>query len=259
MRIDAPSLAVDLGFVNDPLGTHTSRTMMLTELRALLESAGPDATYADYQDATIRENACGKATLSTRSKTFRHLRELYALEPGVPLFYALRLLWQSDPTAQPLLAALCAAARDPMLRTTIELILALAPGEATTSSELAEALQDAFPGNYSPGVAARAGRNLASSWQQAGLLAGRAYKTRTHPCARPAVVAYALFLGHVCGARGDLLFTTPWMRLIDLPEWEARAQAVVASRQGWIEYRESGGATEVTFRHLLSAKQEQPA
>ena len=129
MRIDVPSLAVDLGFVNDPLGTHTSRTMMLTELRALLESAGPDATYADYQDATIRENACGKATLSTRSKTFRHLRELYALEPGVPLFYALRLLWQSDPTAQPLLAALCAAARDPMLRTTIELILALAPGE----------------------------------------------------------------------------------------------------------------------------------
>ena len=254
-----PLVAIDSGFVNDPPGTHTSRTMMLKELRALLESTGPDAAYPDYQDATIRENVCSKATLSTRSKTFRHLRELYALAPRVPLFHTLRLLWQNDPTAQPLLAVLCAAARDPMLRSTIEYVLALAPGEEATSSRLAEALQDAYPGSYGPGVAARAGRNLASTWQQAGLLDGRAHKIRTHPCARPAVVAYALLLGYLCGARGDLLFTTPWMRVVDLPEGEARAQAVIASRQGWLEYRESGGATEVTFRYLLSTKQEQPA
>lgn len=40
MRIDVPPAALVFGFVNDPPGTHTSRTMMLTELRALLVADG---------------------------------------------------------------------------------------------------------------------------------------------------------------------------------------------------------------------------
>lgn len=64
-------------------------------------------------------------------------------------------------------------------------------------------------------------------------------------------VAYALFLGHLSGARGDGLFDTLWVRLLDGHLGDMRAQAATASQQGWLEYRFSGGITEITFRHLL--------
>lgn len=253
MRFDVPPAALEAGFANEPLGTHTSRTIMLAELSALLRSVGSDATYEEYRLAAVDENAVHKGTQATRAKTFRHLRELYALSPEVPVFRTLRLLWDEDGSAQPLIATLCAAARDSMLRSTIDSVVGLMPGEVTTTANFANSIQEAFPGHYAPGVAARAGRNVASSWQQAGLLVGRVRKVRAHPCARPTSAAYALFLGYVCGMRGDALFTTPWTRLLDLPERELRVLAATASRQGWLEYRESGGVTEVTFRHFFRA------
>ena len=72
LRIDVPEAALSAGFVNEPVGTHTSRTLMLQELQALLASVGMDATYADYLTEAVESNAVRKATLSTRKKTFRH-------------------------------------------------------------------------------------------------------------------------------------------------------------------------------------------
>ncbi len=256
MRIDVPAAAVQAGFVNEPVGTHTSRTMMLPELRSLLGGLPVEATYQEYRTAAIEQNAVHKGSLATRAKTFRHLRELFGLSPSIPIFRALRLLWESDQEGQPVLAALCATARDPVLRSTLDYVVQLSPGDEATPYELADILREAFPGHYSEGVAARAGRNLASTWRQAGLLAGRARKVRQHPFVPPTAVAYALFLGYLCEASGDLLVRTPWARLLDLSEREMRAQAAVASRRGWLEYRQAGGVTEVTFRHLLS--QEEP-
>jgi hypothetical protein len=199
----------------------------------------------------VEENAVHKRTSSTRSKTFRHLRELYALSREIAVFRGLGALWTSDETAQPLIAAMCAAARDPMLRCTIDHVVGLAVGEETTPGALAEVLVESFPGHYSPGVAARASRNLASSWQQAGLLEGRTIKRRAHPRVGPATVAYALLLGFLSGLQGDALFQTPWARLLDRREREVREFAAVASRAGWLEYRAAGGVTEVSFRHML--------
>ena len=92
MRIDVPSQALLAGFLNEPVGTHTSRTIMLPELTLLFEATDPRAAYGDYQQAAVPLNVLGKSSDSTRQKTFRHLRELYALKPSVAVFAAMREL-----------------------------------------------------------------------------------------------------------------------------------------------------------------------
>lgn len=250
----APAAAIGHGFVNEPLGTHSSRTLMLAELRVVLSSVPCEADLEDYRRAVVDENVAAKSTLSTRAKSFRHLRELYALSPDTPLFRALRTLWTDDPEAQSHVALLCAAARDPLLRATSDLVLALRPGAEVTPAMFTDEIAETFPGRYEPGVRARIGRNVASSWQQAGFLIGRSRKVRTRKTLTEVATAYALFQSYLCGDRGNAILQSIWVRLLDHPEREVRLSAQAASRQGWLEYREAGGVTDITFRHLLEGK-----
>jgi len=252
MRVDVSAAALAAGFSNDPAGTHTSRTIMLGELRSLLVATRGDATYDDYVNSIVGDNALGKATSSTRQKSLRHLRELYALRSTVPAFAGLRALWSAEESAQALLAMLCSVARDPLLRSTAAVILDAAPGMSLAAPDFAEAVGHSFPGRFTPGVLARIGRNVASSWTQSGHLRGRARKIRAHAIASPVAVAYALYLGHLGDESGNRLFATLWARLLDASESDVRALAQRASRMGWVGYRASAGMTEVTFRHLDS-------
>jgi hypothetical protein len=74
-------------------GTHTSRTIQLPGLRALLAAvpAVPaDADATAYKEAVVAQNVLGKKTLNSRQRSYRYLRELYGLDPGILLFRALR-------------------------------------------------------------------------------------------------------------------------------------------------------------------------
>ncbi|MBM4433557.1 MAG: hypothetical protein FJ028_00300 [Chloroflexi bacterium] len=248
--MDVPASALAAGFSNEPAGTHSSRAIMLAELETLLRATPVDATYEDYAAAVVSENVLGRSTLATRAKSLRHLRELYALRSDVPVFASLRRMWSSDVEAHPLVALLCAIARDPLLRATAELILEAGVGSAVSATELSEAVGRAFPRRSTRDVLARIGRNVASSWTQSGHLRGRSKKTRAHPRSTPAAAAYALYLGHLCDATGSGLFRTLPARLLDVPETDARELARAASRLGWITYRAAAGMTEVTFRQL---------
>jgi hypothetical protein len=95
-----------------------------------------------------------------------------------------------------------------------------------------------------------------SSWRQAGLLGGQQGKVRTSAACGPAAIAYALLLGHLCGARGEALFQTLWIRMLDTPVYILHERAQLASRRGWLEYRRSGGIVEISFRHLLRTDEE---
>ena len=224
---------------------------MLAELRLLLAACPAATTVEEYGTAIIVENVLLKRTDTTRRESFRRLRELYSLDPRTLLFRALRDLWDADEQAQPLVAALCANARDPILRATADLILSIPPGAPVRPEMIADATKDRFPGRYNPTMLANVGRNAASSWQQSGHLSGRTTKVRARAVSRPSAVAYALLLGHLADARGEGLFHTLWARLLDAPEHVLHELAVAASQRGWIEYRRSGGVTEVGFRYLL--------
>ena len=56
----------DAGFRLGEKGTHTSRTIMLDELRAVLAIASPIATRDDYLSAIHEDNCLGKRTAATR-------------------------------------------------------------------------------------------------------------------------------------------------------------------------------------------------
>ena len=126
------------------------------------------------------------------------------------------------------------------------------PSVATiTPNELAEEADHQFPGKFKASSRKRLGRNVSSTWEKAGLLSGRRTKKRTKAQARPTSLAYAFLLGDLCGKRGQALFTTLWANMLDTPIYELKELAIVASRQGWIEYRAAGDVVEISFRHLI--------
>lgn len=246
-----PRSARAFGLRIDPTGTHLSSTLKLKELRALLARRPVPATEGSYRAAIVDQNFLGKPTGNARRITFERLRELYALDPCQLVFRALDDLWDADDSAQPMISLLCATARDPILRAMTPFVLRLPIGAAVRTHELAEEAEHQFPGKFVASSRERLGRNVSSSWEKAGLLAGRRTRKRAKPQACTTSLAYALLMGDLCGKRGQALFTTLWATMLDAPIHELKELAVVASRQGWIEYRASGDVVEVSFRHLM--------
>ena len=117
----ADQAAYDAGFRFGHVGTHTTRTMMAVELGTAFAVVPDTASRADYSAAIIDQNCLAKPTLATRRATNQRLGELYALDPTVPLFRVIRRLWGIDTAGRPLLALLCAIARDPLLGCSPEL------------------------------------------------------------------------------------------------------------------------------------------
>jgi len=250
MRLELPAPLVAAGASNDPIGTHTSKTMMLPELGLLLAAAPGPVLYGEYARVTVEDNALRKGTTATRKKTLSMLRQLYGLSGDVPIFAALRGLWVADPAAQPILALLCATARDPLLRATAHKVLAMQPGDLTGPAELAAEVASAFPNRYKPGTLHHIGQNTGASWTQSGLLRGRLKKERVRARPVPIAAVYALYLGHLSGLAGPALFTSIWAQLLDTDAASARSLAEGAARAGWLEYASGGGMTEIGFRHL---------
>ena len=123
-------------------------------------------------------------------------------------------------------------------------------GSQVAATELSAGIAQAFAGRYSAATLRNLGQNIASTWTQAGLLSGTKDKRRSTPKADAAAVVYALYLGHLEGFAGPALFTTRWARILDGNEADLKALAESVARSGWLEYRSSGGMTEITFRHL---------
>ncbi len=239
-----------VGFRFGHRGTHTSRTLMLAELTGTLAAVPMSATRRDYADAIITGNCLGKSTVSTRRLTNQRLGELYALDPLCPLFRVLRRLWEPSPEARPLLALLAALARDPLFRATAASITSLAPGEELSRAHLKTALQSEAAGRLSEAVLDKVARNAASSWRQAGHLVGRTFKVRRRVEPTGATVAFALYLGHAIGFRGEELLRSGWVRVLDCDASTGRALAVEAKRMGFIDVRGSGAILELGLERL---------
>ena len=250
VRLDVSDRAVASGLSNSMAGSHTSKTMMLRELRALLAAVPSDSSYDVYADAVLQQNALGKATSATRSKTLLHLRHLYALDGSVAVFAALRDLWSRDDEAQPTLALLCACARDPLLRATAGYILEAPIGELVTPEILGREVAHAYPSRYKEGTLHHIGQNTGSSWNQAGFLDGRVRKYRVRPRPTEMALVFALYLGHLEGLSGPALTATLWVRLLEADEYWIEDNLINTGRAGWIDLARSGGMTEIGFEHL---------
>lgn len=238
------------GFREGDRGTHTSRTMMLAELVATLAAVRADATRQAYVRCIVDDNCLGKATAATRALTAQRLAELYALDPAVPLFRILRRLWNVDEASHPLLAVLIALARDPLLAATVPSVIPLAPNTEFLRGPMREAIRSAVGQRLNDATIDKVARNAASSWSQAGHLAGRTFKVRQRVRPTPVSVAMGMYLGFVCGLRGESVMASEWLAIIDCSPSEASSLAFEAKRLGLIDLRYAGDVLDIDFDRL---------
>lgn len=240
-----------LGFRDGEKGTHSSRTLMLKELGRVLEVTPADATMSDFRHAVVDENVLGKRSETTREHTVRKLKALYGLDPSVPVYRVMRALWDEDAEARPMLALLCAVARDPLLRASVPIVLDLKVGDVLDP----EAFEAPVSPRFSDSTRRAIGKNIASTWAQAGFFDGVMTKTRVSACPTPAVAAYALALGFMEGRRGGLLLTTSWMALLDASPGAILDLVQRAARRGWIEYRAAGDVVDLRVGGLFTEEE----
>lgn len=233
-----------------PRGTHGSRTIMLRELSELLAALPPDATREDYSTAIVEENVLGKRTYATRLSSRQRLNEMYGLDPRLALFRVLRHLWRIDSSGRPLLAILCALARDPLLRSTAHPVLALTPGDELIRSRFAADIRKSVGTRMNDAVLDKVARNAASSWAQVGHLEGRVRKIRRRIAPTPVSAAMALWLGQLEGRAGLSLLDSGWAAVLDAPGRALLPAALDAKRLGLIHARVAGNVVEIDTRML---------
>lgn len=254
LSFDLQGTAADerVGFRFGAKGTHTSRTIMLDELRALLGAAGPLTTRDEYRSLIVDSNCLGKRTVATRKLSSQRLSELYALDPEVPLFRVMRRCWYAERDGQAVLALLLALARDPLLRASAAPVLRMRPGEELARQQMIDAISGTVGSRLSESTLDKVVRNAASSWTQSGHLKGRGRKIRQSVTPTPATTAYALLLGFLAGTRGAGLFESSWARVLDAPAGELMHLAMDARRIGFLDISQSGGVIDVAFSRLLA-------
>jgi len=230
---------------------------MLRELELLLEAMPADAGIADYRRGIVQDNVVGKRTHTNREHTTRKLKALYGLDPAVPVFRALRWLWDVDAEGRPLLALLCASARDPLLRMTADVVLDAEIGSQIIPEDVEELIRREASGRFSETTERAIANHVLSTFTQSGHLTGHLKKTRTRASATPGSTAYALFLGYLEGRRAQRLFASMWARLLDAPTDRLLDFARAASRRGWLDFRSVGSVIEVRFPDLLSPEEEE--
>jgi len=229
---------------------------MLAELNLLFSFIDdPDAGKSVYLRSIVDNNCLAKRSGVTRKLTARHLAALYALDPDITLFRCLRYFWQRDPQGRPLLAMICAVARDSILRSSIPFIQSFTLEQRVTREALEVFIDNLETGRFSPATLKSTAQNINSSWTQSGHLQGRINKIRSQPVATPGSVSYALLLGYLSGVRGESLYRSAYATLLDCPVEQAIELSVQAAGKGWIVVKRLGSVIEVIFPNLLSQQE----
>lgn len=233
-----------------------ARSMMLQELQGICSAMPESATPADYQRAIEQENLLGKPTFGSRQKTYRHLVELYGLNPHFALFRALRRFAAEDPESISLMGMVCCFCRDPQLRHSFSLVDSLKPGEVLPRVQMEAHLEAGFPDVFSEPMKKSLAQNVNTTWTVTGHLQGRSTKHRDLPKPRPGASAYAMFAGWLLGLRSQILLHSVFSHLVALTPDQVLNHLSEASAYGWLRLRHAGGITEIDFSPLLTQEEQ---
>ncbi len=213
---------------------------MLNDLTVLLEDGRVEQPRETLLSAIEEDNVLGKRTAQSRQLAARHLGKLYALDQAVPVFRAFTFLWRRESGGRPLLAFLVAYIRDAVLRSSAPFIFAMKEGERFEREALESFIDEIQPGRFSKATLKSTAQNLAGTWTQAGHLHGQVKKTRRFVSPTPASVAMALLLSYVVGDRGQLMFESEYIKLLDCQPSQGMELAEAAASRGWINFKRVG-------------------
>jgi hypothetical protein len=240
-----------VGFRFAPGGVHLSKTMMLAEFRAAMDCT--DASdLTTVERAILVDNVLAKRTGTARRLALSRLNTLYGISKALPIQAAALRLWARTKSGRPLLALLCALAREPLLRDTAAAILAAPIATPIRWPDLATTIEASHPGRYSPKMLKSLAQNCASSWTQSGHLKGKVAKRRGMAEPSPETAAYAALLGELAGFGGPALLQSPWMALLDRPETELLSLLRRAEAIGLLRVRAGGGVVQINARSPMA-------
>lgn len=231
--------------------------MMFDDLTVLLSDGRVEQSRESLVGAIEQDNILGKRSVQSRKLAVRHLAKLYALDRNVPLYRAFVFLWKRDPSGRPLLAFLVAYVRDAVLRSSAPFILGLKDGEPFQRELLESFIDNLQPGRFSRATLQSTVRNIAGTWTQSGHLTGRAKKARSLVEPTSSAVAMALLLSFVCGDRGQLVFESEYVKLLDCSASQGMELAETAASKGWIDFKRVGSIMEVAFPRLLTPEERE--
>jgi len=252
-----PSTTLEhFGFKFGRGGAHAARTLMLPELRQLLDGLPKTATSTEYPAAIVASNLLDKPTLKARQLTYRHLRDLYQLDPSACLFRLFRRLWSLDTASQPVLALSMALTRDALLRASVPVILKAEPGAVVSRAQMEARIEAWADQRFSQASLVAIAQRLNGSWTQAGYLQGKTVKTRVEPLITEINLAFCLFLAYLEGREAQRLLSSDWVRVLNLPEDRSLALLQQASRRGLLIFRHSGQVMEIRFPNQLTPQEE---
>ncbi|ASM54508.1 hypothetical protein PNIG_a2498 [Pseudoalteromonas nigrifaciens] len=236
-----------IGFKFGKNGAHSARSMMIEDLKLLLFSRDEAATQEDYREDIVNFNILHKPTEKSRLLTYRHLIDLYTLDKNITLFSVLRSWWEIKEDSQALLALQLAVARDPLLRSSVQVIQQLEIGEHLPRETMETFLAKDDPMRFSSASLKSFAQNINGTWTQAGYLSGKNKKYREIPLVSFVNVAYSLFLGHCNGYSGQRLFDSFWCQMLCQDMNTLYDLAYMASLRGLIKYKHAGDVIEISF------------
>ncbi len=245
-----------LGFSSARTGGHLARSMMLQDLRSLVESSGPEASKAELETLILEDNVLGKPTFSSRKKSLRHLVQHYALDPQSCLYRLLRKFAEEDASCLPMLAIVCAFCRDEQLRQSFQLLRGLSNGTTLSRERMGSHLEQENPGRFSAAMKKSLAQNVMTSWRDACHLEGRAVKHRTRPEPQLIASVYAMLAGYLFGLRGEGLLSSVFAELVSPDPALIISHLSAASNRGWLRFRRAGGVVEIDFLPLLTPEEQ---
>jgi hypothetical protein len=195
-------------------GVHASKTMMLPAASILLAQPAV-LNVRELRRRVLDENILSMGSLSARLTTFCKLVQLYGLNTASILTRGLITLWPVS-TARPMLAIVCAVARDPLLRVSAAAIFNTKVGERVSSHEIRSVLEVKLAGRFRESTMAALAQRCVSSWAQAGYVTSGPERLRQRAVADPHAAAYAALVAIESGFVGQSILASPWLELLDV-------------------------------------------
>ena len=134
-------------------------------------------------------------------------------------------------------------------------LLNVPEGKIIKRSDLEEFIVNQLPDRFSNTTIKSTAQNINATWTKSGHISGRSRKIRSKALATPGSVSFALLLGYLTGVRGEALFQTEYIALLDCTFEVAAEMAQDASRRGWIIFKRVGTVIEVLFPNLVTDRE----
>jgi hypothetical protein len=171
-------------------------------------------------------NVTGKKSNSGVEKTANFLKRLYGFDENNPSFTAFKYFWKiSEPNEKPLIAFVYAVNQDQLLAESVQVLQNVKPGAKVATSFFEEEIEKYHPNQYSLITKHSIGKNLASSWKQAGFIEGKVKNIRTQPEITYRIACFAFLLAYLKGDRGDFIWGSIGVNALCLYQTELRALA----------------------------------